>query len=160
ADLRNATLRDVDLTGADLRDADLRGATFGDADLTDALLLGAQTGGATWDDVVCPDGSASTAAGGTCAGHLLQAHTFAVTTPTAEVDAHPGDGACDTGTGDCSLRAAIQELDAWPSATAGTVVLGHDEGYLLTLEGAGEDAAHDGDLDITRDLFVVGNGSM
>ena len=70
ADLRNARL-----TGAFLRDADLRGARLDGADLTAADLTGADLTGAsvtgvTWRRTVCPDGTTSEAAGGTCQGHL------------------------------------------------------------------------------------------
>jgi hypothetical protein len=55
ADLRDADLRDADLSGADLRDADLRdadlsGADLRDADLRDADLSGADLRGAVLRD--------------------------------------------------------------------------------------------------------------
>lgn len=40
------------------------------------------------------------------------AATFAVNSTIDDVDAFPGDGICATATGDCTLRAAIQELNA------------------------------------------------
>lgn len=40
--------------------------------------------------------------------------TFAVTTTTDAVDSNPGAGICDSGGGDCTLRAAIQpDLSEW-----------------------------------------------
>ena len=40
-------------------------------------------------------------------------------------DARPGDGLCETSTGDCSVRAAVQESNA--SAGADTIELGDVE---------------------------------
>ena len=37
--------------------------------------------------------------------------TFVVTTTSDVADANPGDGVCDTGAGECSLRAAIEEAN-------------------------------------------------
>lgn len=159
ADLIGATLSEVDLTNADLSGADLGGAALADSDLTDALVVGATTTGATWDDVVCPDGVASGTVGGTCEGHLLRMRTFTVTTTADLNDADPGDGRCDTGTGECSLRAAVEEVGVWPGAQPGTVVLADNATYLLTRTGAGEDASHDGDLDVLQGVHIVGNGS-
>jgi len=85
------------------------------------------------------------------------AHSFVFTVDdTADaVDASPGDGVCATAGSVCTLRAAIQEANAWPggdniSLPAGT--------YTLTLAG-NEDAAAAGDLDITDDLTLYGAGS-
>ena len=93
--------------------------------------------------------------------------TFNVNTTTDAVDATIGDGVCDTpamGT-ECSLRAAVQEanfdpitedtisLDVAPVGTA-------EPHYMLTLTGAGEDAAATGDLDITGPVTIFGNTSV
>ncbi|GBD17219.1 putative outer membrane protein PmpB [bacterium HR26] len=73
--------------------------------------------------------------------------TFTVTDSTDAVDANPGDSVCDTGTGACTLRAAIQEANA----LSDNVVIQLPAGtYELGLSGAGEDAAATGDLDITK----------
>ena len=73
--------------------------------------------------------------------------TFTVNDPTDAVDADPGDGLCATGTGACTLRAAIQESNA----LSDNVVIDLGAGtYELSLSGAGEDAAATGDLDITK----------
>lgn len=77
ADLRDANLRGATLWGADFTGADLTGA-----DLTGALVNmepGSQNGnvagtafdGVTWLHTICPDGTSSTANGGTCGGHLV-----------------------------------------------------------------------------------------
>ena len=47
----------------------------------------------------------------THAGSVLAA-TFAVNSTADAVDATPGDGFCDDGTGNCTLRAAIMEANA------------------------------------------------
>jgi hypothetical protein len=83
--------------------------------------------------------------------------TFNVTNPFDEIDILPGDGQCATASGPCSLRAAIQEANALP--TADTIVLAADT-YELTIAGQGEDAADSGDLDVTDTQLttVIGQG--
>jgi hypothetical protein len=78
--LRNADLRNVDLSGASLRRADLTGADLRNADLTGADLTGAIVDDVTWGNTMCPDGVNSddtaregrngASAFGSCAGHL------------------------------------------------------------------------------------------
>ncbi|MDZ7733127.1 MAG: hypothetical protein U5R31_08420 [Acidimicrobiia bacterium] len=80
-----------------------------------------------------------------------------VDTATDAVDAVPGDGLCDTGDGTCSLRAAVQETNATPGADTVTIAAGVDP--TLSITGTGEDAAATGDLDITDDLTLDGNGA-
>ncbi len=96
--------------------------------------------------------------------------TVRVNSTEDAVDADPGDGACETATGNgvCTLRAAVQETNA--AAGKDTVeVPGGD--YLLTLEGRDEDASATGDLDVTnpdgmsirgagRDLTTVDAGGI
>jgi len=72
---------------------------------------------------------------------VAHAATFNVTT---EDDGGPG-----------SLRQAI--IDANLTVAADTINL-PDGTYTLTLGGAGEDAAASGDLDITENLTIVGDG--
>ena len=73
-------------------------------------------------------------------------------------DANPGDGVCESQTGmeDCSLRAAIQESNAWPGQDTIVLPAGY---YSLSLVGTDEDAAATGDLDITDALVISGAGS-
>ena len=67
-----------------------------------------------------------------------------------------GDGVCDTGEGVCSLRAAVQELNAFGGTHTITVPAGT---YSLSFGAAGEDAAATGDLDLTADgLTIQGAG--
>ena len=78
---------------------------------------------------------------------------FVVDTTTDAVDASPGDGTCNTGTGTCSLRAAVQEANALPGPD--TIQLGAGT-YTLTILGQGDDLAATGDLDITEEVSIVG----
>jgi CSLREA domain-containing protein len=82
--------------------------------------------------------------------------SFTVDTEEDAVDANPGDGACSTATGFCSLRAAVQETNALGGAH--TVLLPAGT-FTLTAPGSGEDDAVTGDLDIKSDLTIVGQGS-
>ncbi len=68
--------------------------------------------------------------------------TFTVTTTT------------DGGAG--SLRQAI--IDANANSGTDTITFVGSGTYLLTITGAGENAAATGDLDITGDLILIGNG--
>jgi CSLREA domain-containing protein len=82
--------------------------------------------------------------------------SFTVNATFDEVDSAPGDGKCQTVSGACTLRAAIQEtnkLAGWDtiSVPAGT--------YKLTVLGADEDKSKSGDLDITDNLSIKGSGS-
>jgi len=80
---------------------------------------------------------------------------FAVNSTADAVDTVPGDGVCETASGNsvCTLRAAIQEANALAGDDTITLPSGT---YLLALAGAGEDAAAAGDLDITSGLTING----
>ena len=84
------------------------------------------------------------------------AATFAVDTTTDAVDAVPGDGACATASGACSLRAAVQEANALGGPDAIDLPGGI---YVLSLGGPAEDVAAAGDLDVTDDLAIAGAGA-
>ena len=72
------------------------------------------------------------------------------------LDASPGDGVCETDvTGDCTLRAAVQEANALEGADTITIPAGE---YNLTMEGAGEEDTLSGDLDITDTVTITGAG--
>ncbi len=85
--------------------------------------------------------------------------TFTVNTVNDISDPSP-DGICDDGSGNCSLREAVQEANANPGedtvrfASCGSPVCV----YLLSLGGVDEDDAATGDLDVNDDLIVIGNG--
>src|SRR5262245_32497345 len=96
---------------------------------------------------------------------LAHAVTLVVNSTADVVDAHPGDGRCDTGrpspsapaTPECTLRAAIQEANALGGSNVVTLPAGT---YTLTIAAtAFEDANLNGDLDITSDLGIVGAGA-
>jgi len=75
---------------------------------------------------------------------------FAVNVTTDDVDDTPGDGLCQTSSGDCTLRAAVMEANALGGAdTINIPILGT---IKLTRAGTGEDGAVNGDLDITGDV--------
>jgi CSLREA domain-containing protein len=98
---------------------------------------------------------------------LARADTvFTVNTLLDEVDDATGDGVCHTGSGHCSLRAAIMQANH--STAAGTVVIHVPAGtYALTraTPGGGVDDETTGDLDLTSPLagsqaiLVVGDGA-
>ena len=81
--------------------------------------------------------------------------TFTVTSTDDVVDSNPGDGKCETasGNGVCTLRAAVMEANA--HAGADTILL-PEATYTLTIPGADEDESATGDLDITESLTIQG----
>jgi CSLREA domain-containing protein len=81
---------------------------------------------------------------------------FVVDTTTDAVDANPGDGTCDTGSGACALRAAIQEANALAGADDITLPAGV---YDLTIAGPAEDLGASGDLDVHDTLTITGDGA-
>jgi predicted outer membrane repeat protein len=82
---------------------------------------------------------------------------FSVSVPYDAVDAAPGDGLCDDGTGQCTLRAAVMEANALPGWDDIKVPPDH---YPLTDTGAGEDFAKTGDLDITSHVGIWGSDPL
>jgi hypothetical protein len=74
-------------------------------------------------------------------------------------DTTPSDGYCDidmppVDPGDCTLRAAIDEANAWPADD--TIRLAVDP--ALAIPGTNDNANATGDLDITDGLTLVGDG--
>ncbi len=96
---------------------------------------------------------------GACALQLCAANaeaaTFAVNSAADVPDAIPGNGICETATGNavCTLRAAIMEANAL--AGADTISLQANKTYLLTRSGAGES---NGELKITDSVSISGAG--
>ncbi len=84
-----------------------------------------------------------------------QAFVFVVDTTSDITDPTPGDGQCGNGPTSCSLRAAIEEANAWPGDD--TVLLGA-AGYALTILPTQPDTAANGDLDILDGLTIAGQG--
>ena len=85
------------------------------------------------------------------------AANFIVNSTADAVDAIPGDGFCETvNTGECTLRAAIQESNALAGGGMITLPVGT---YKFTIPGTGENGAATGDLDITGYLEIIGAGA-
>jgi hypothetical protein len=83
--------------------------------------------------------------------------TFVVDTTVDGVDIFPGDTFCATAEDTCTLRAAVMEANALPSADR--IELGPNF-YSLSIPGGNEEAAATGDLDIYGTLTIVGQGMM
>ena len=81
---------------------------------------------------------------------------FSVNSTVDAVDSSIGDGVCMTVDNVCTLRAAIQEANA--SVGADNVDL-MDGVYNLNLKGVGENLAATGDLDISSEINISGNGA-
>jgi CSLREA domain-containing protein len=89
-------------------------------------------------------------------GTTARGATYSVDSTADEVDAAPGDGACATLAGACTLRAAVQEANASPGADEIVVPSGR---YVLSIPGPDEDAAATGDLDVLDALTITGAGA-
>ncbi|HET6594678.1 MAG TPA: PxKF domain-containing protein [Anaerolineales bacterium] len=88
--------------------------------------------------------------------HAAADANFVVNSTVDMVDANPGDGLCETDiTGDCTLRAAVQEANAFAGADTITLPAGS---YVLSQPGTGEDEAASGDLDIAEEVTITGAG--
>ena len=72
------------------------------------------------------------------------------------VDASPGDGRCESSSGECTLRAAIQEANALPGSNTINLSAGT---YVLNIDESEENTASSGDLDIIGDLTIIGEGA-
>ncbi|HHH36961.1 MAG TPA: DUF11 domain-containing protein [Gammaproteobacteria bacterium] len=83
------------------------------------------------------------------------AFTFTVNNNADTVDADPLDGICSDSAGNCTLRAAVQQANAWPGPDSIILPAGT---YALSLTDD-EDAAASGDLDILDDLEINGAGA-
>jgi len=86
----------------------------------------------------------------------VEAKTFIVTSTLDETDTNPGDGVCLSESGDCTLRAAIQEANAF--AGPDVIKLKADL-YMLTIPDIWDDDCATGDLDIRDDLVINGTGA-
>ena len=79
--------------------------------------------------------------------------TFTVDSTSDTVDINIGNGICEDASGDCTLRAAIQESNALGGKQIIDVPAGT---YAITIAGTGEDAGATGDFDIIGDLTING----
>ncbi len=113
-------------------------------------LPGSQCGGTDQRGVARPQGPR-------CDFGAVEAPVpFVVTTTVDAPDVAPGDGLCGASGGACTLRAAVMEANARPALDRITLAPGAT--YPLTIVGA-EDAAAQGDLDVTDSLQLAGNGA-
>lgn len=81
---------------------------------------------------------------------------FTLTPASDAADAQIGDGRCIDTNANCSLRAAIQESNAFGGLALITLSPGT---YRLEIAGPDEEAAATGDLDITDHLLIHGSGA-
>jgi uncharacterized repeat protein (TIGR01451 family)/CSLREA domain-containing protein len=79
---------------------------------------------------------------------------FTVDTTSDAKDKSPGDGRCETSSGTCSLRAAIQEMDKLGQSTNNITLPSGT--YTLSIGGTSEEWAAKGDLDIRVNMKIVG----
>ncbi|WP_376694929.1 choice-of-anchor Q domain-containing protein [Wenzhouxiangella sp. EGI_FJ10305] len=89
--------------------------------------------------------------------HGLQAATFNVNSTTDAVDSNPGDGICETssGSGDCTLRAAVMEANE--AAGPHTIELPAGD-FVLSIDDPANDDASAGDLDVLEETTIRGSG--
>ena len=80
---------------------------------------------------------------------------YIVNSTSDGIDVNLDDGLCAAASGQCTLRAAIQQSNAWPGPD--TLVLPAGT-YTLSLPGI-DDNATMGDLDITESLRISGAGA-
>ena len=83
------------------------------------------------------------------------AFTYTVDSTSDAVDTDPADGLCADSAGNCTLRAAVQQANAWPGTDRIVLPAGT---YPLTITGD-DDVAASGDLDILEDLEISGAGA-
>jgi CSLREA domain-containing protein len=84
---------------------------------------------------------------------------FTVDSVVDAPDADPGDGVCASASGECTLRAAIMEANAFPDTITTTITLAPGGDYQLSLTGGDDDGAV-GDLDVRSNVIIDGNGAI
>jgi CSLREA domain-containing protein len=82
--------------------------------------------------------------------------TYLVNTTDDTIDANTADGVCEDIHGNCSLRAAVMEVNASANGYAIEVPSGV---YVLDITGQNEDQALQGDLDIHTNTIIYGKSS-
>ncbi|MBE0597656.1 MAG: CSLREA domain-containing protein [Desulfuromonadales bacterium] len=93
--------------------------------------------------------------------------SFLVNSTADSPDTNPGDGLCADVSGNCTLRAAIMEMNQWAPAPGidfdpdgeDFVMVLPAGSYVLYIDGRGEDEAATGDLDLRTQAIIVGEGS-
>lgn len=91
-------------------------------------------------------------------GKRIKGNRVAVDTISDRPDTNPGDGICRDRKGRCSLRAAIDEANTRDSGLR--IALQANRKFALKLQGAGEDGNRTGDLDVRRNVTIVGNNAI
>lgn len=89
------------------------------------------------------------------AGAQTAGTTIVVTSTADEADANPSDGVCAAPSGGCTLRAAIQTVNALADFEALAEIKLPAGSYLLTRTGADEDDGVTGDLDIRAPVRIT-----
>lgn len=87
-------------------------------------------------------------------GFVQPALALVVNTGWDAFDANPGDGICRTTGNVCSLRAAVDEAEAWPGADLITIATGVTPKFSTYIAPG----APRGELLVTEDLRIDGNG--
>ena len=83
------------------------------------------------------------------------ARSFSVNTVDDGSDETPGDDRCATESGDCSLRAAVQEANAHPDGGTTSIRL-EPRTHAVTLDADDDISAAAGDLDVTSEISISG----
>lgn len=78
---------------------------------------------------------------------------FIVNSLIDERDDVPGDGVCQTPSGVCTLRAAIEELNALPAGNHSVMLPGGV--YQIMIPGGGNNQNHAGDFDILTSMTIA-----
>lgn len=87
----------------------------------------------------------------------VQATVWTVNSTNDLPDAQPGDGVCAASNGACTLRAAVQEANASRGEDV-IQVPSLQPRFRLLIAGDGEEEAATGDLDLTDNVVLEGNG--
>lgn len=119
--------------------------------MCDATTATDQRGSTRPDGAGCDAGSVEGSLPGGGALHLV------VDDATDARDLLPGDGTCSTATARCTLRAAIDEANAWPGEDLVTIAPGVDP--VLALAGRDEASNATGDLDVLDEVVIDGAGA-
>ncbi|MHB1398845.1 MAG: GLUG motif-containing protein [Trichloromonadaceae bacterium] len=111
-------------------------------------------------------GNAQVAFAGITELEIFGARVFIVNSTVDSSDANPGDGFCADVSNNCTLRAAIMEMNHWtpapgvdfdPSGEDYVIALPAGR-YVLNIAGRDENDAATGDLDVRTQSIIVGEG--
>ncbi|HST42097.1 MAG TPA: hypothetical protein VLK58_21435 [Conexibacter sp.] len=91
-------------------------------------------------------------------GRAIRNGRVSVDTISDRPDINPGDGICRDRKGRCSLRAAIDEANE--SGSGLRISLQRNRKFTLRQQGAGEDGNARGDLDVRRNVTIIGRNAI